>query len=306
MELPVIMSDFLNVLGEENINEKTIEAYRLNLKDFSEYMFDSEPVVDVYESFTSEDFMEWINHIRATRNLSASTLNQKIATLSRFYTFLQGRKLVSVNVPKTLGKIKETEAYERPILTTEEATTFLNKAREKTQSGKYADYRNELILNIFIYTGLRLEELEKISVGDINSETGLLKVTGKRGKTRKVCLPTKVLVMYNSYLKIRSLQGHSDDEALFLSRQKSDNGYRLSHDQIRRQVIKIAKEANVTSITPHSLRHTCATVLIEKGANLNYVSQLLGHSSTQTTERIYIHQSDKAIIQMANTIEDAF
>lgn len=305
MALPQIMNSFLDSLEEGNLSHKTIEAYEINLNDFVDYTFEKDIREDFdYDSLNASHFLSWVSD---REDLSASSKNQRIATLSKFYNYLLGEGVVTKNVVSTISKIKEDELYQRPVLTEEEFDRYLDKAREiALESQKYADYRNELIINLFLFTGLRIDELSRVSVGDIELEegVGLLTVVGKRGKIRTVGIPSRILPLVSSYMKIRSLQKHSDDRALFLSRQKGKNGYRLSTDQIRRHVVSVAKEADVKSITPHSLRHTCATILVAKGVNSNKVSKLLGHSSVAITEKLYIHQTNRDVIDIANEFDN--
>lgn len=295
--LPKVMENFLLSLAGENKSEHTLKMYRINLRDFLEGVFGGvEPSIEEYNKLTTEDIMSWLEDIRETNNLSASTLNQKVATLRKFYTYLQGMRLVSTNVAQMVGVIKEDTLKQRAILTEEEAFRLLDTAREVAEEDmKFKSYRDELIVNIFLGTGIRIQELCNIDIDDINRNTGELTVIGKRGKKRVVFVQKEILILYDNYLKIRSLQKHQDDSALFLSRQKSKNGsYRLSTDQIRKAVVDLAKRAEVTSITPHSLRHTNATLLIKDGADIMDVSKHLGHSTTAITEKIYIHQTNES------------
>lgn len=306
--LPNIMENFLACLQGEKKNPKTIISYRKNLTCFLNNVFDGEePSLDEYEKLTSDDFMSWLDDIRVRDDLSASTLNQRVATLSKFYTYLMGMKIVSVNTAHTIGVIKTDELFQRPVLTEDEVRLLVGKARELAESqSRYSGYRNELIVNIFLGTGLRIDELYKISVNDINIETGELRVVGKRGRKRTVFIPKSKLVMLEGYLKVRSLQKNSSDNALFLSRQLSENGYRLSINQIRRIVVDLAKQAKVKTITPHSLRHTGATLQIKNGADIMDVSKWLGHSSVSVTEKIYIHQTNESAQRVADVFDGIF
>ncbi|MGL5647131.1 MAG: tyrosine-type recombinase/integrase [Clostridium sp.] len=307
--LPMIMESFLFHLEGERRNKKTIESYRKNLVNFIDDVFEGrEPDLKEYKKLTSEDFMKWVNILSNERKLSASTVNQRIATLRKFYTYLMGMKLVSVNVPQTIGVVKTDELYERPILDEQEVIRLINTAKKiAADAGSYNGYRDELIITMFLGTGLRIEELSNISVDDIDLETGKMAVVGKRGKKRVVYVPKSKLPMLESYIKLRGIQKNSKkEEALFLSRQKSKDGYRLSTDQIRRVVVGIANTAGVKKITPHSLRHTGATLQIKKGVDIMDVSKWLGHSTVAITEKIYVHQTNESAQRVADVFDSIF
>ena len=311
--LPAIMENFLLYLEGENKNEKTINSYRTNLKSFVEGVFNGEePKNEAYDKLTVDDLMNWVEKLREENNLSASTLNQRIATIKKFYSYLVGIRAASNNVAQNVGVIKSNELYQRAVLTEGEVVTLVSTANKRTQEcskgyARYSAYRDEMIINLFLCTGLRIEELSNIDLEDINFETRELKILGKRGKRRVVVIPNSKMEMLHNYIEIRnSLKNSSLDDALFLSRQRSENGYRLSTDQIRIVVIKIAKQAGVKTITPHSLRHTGATLQIKKGADIMDVSKWLGHSTVAITEKIYVHQTNMSACRVADIFDGMF
>lgn len=311
--LPAIMENFLLYLEGENKNEKTISSYRTNLKSFVNGMFGGEePKNEVYNKLTVDDLMRWIERLREEEKLSASTLNQRMATIKKFYSYLVGIRIVSNNIAQNVGVIKSDELYQRAVLTEEEVVTLVSKANELASEcnkgySRYSAYRDEMIINLFLCTGLRIEELSNINIGDINFETRELKTLGKRGKRRVVVIPNSKMQMLHNYIEVRSkLKNSSKDDALFLSRQLSNNGYRLSTDQIRIIVVKIAKQAGVKTITPHSLRHTGATLQIKKGADIMDVSKWLGHSTVAITEKIYVHQTNESACRVADIFDEIF
>lgn len=311
--LPMVMENFLLYLEGENKNSKTISSYRVNLKSFLNGVFDGkDPKNEDYNKLTVNDLMNWINDLRIKDHLSASTLNQRIATIKKFYTYLAGLRLVSTNVAQGVGTIKSNELFQRAILTEEEVITLVSTAKDMIKEElkgytKYSAYRDEMIVNLFLCTGLRIEELSNIDLNDINFDTRELKVLGKRGKRRVVIIPKSKMNMLYKYLEVRAtVKGSQVDDALFLSRQRSENGYRLGTDQIRIVVVKMAKKAGVKSITPHSLRHTGATLQIKKGADIMDVSKWLGHSTVAITEKIYVHQTNESACRVADVFDGMF
>lgn len=307
--LPVVMKNFVLHLRGERLSEKTIRQYEINLRDFVSGVFNGrEPELDEYDNLTTTEFMKWLKEIGEEKDLSASSLNQRIATLRKFYTYLMGMKVVTVNTPSMIGTIKSDTLFSRVVLTKKEVVSLTAKARKISEESNYSytAHRNEMIVNLFIGTGLRIEELHKINVSDINIETGQFTVVGKRGKVRTVFLPSSKLPLLQGYLKLRGLQKSRFDDALFLSRQSKKGSYRLSIDQIRNVVVDLAQKAQVKPITPHSLRHTHATISIQSGVDIIDVSKNLGHSTISITEKIYIHQTNESARRVAEAMNDIF
>lgn len=292
MKLPNTMENYLQYLiNTKNLSSKTIRNYRINLEDFYYTMCENQ---EVYKKLTLEDFQNWLSYLKDDRGLGTASLNQRIATLSGFFSYLQMKDIVSSNIPAQIKSVKSDYVPQRTILTEKEVEILFQVARQnKEKLNNYTSYRNEMMIHLFLSLGLRIEELSNISLKDIDMETEVVSITviGKRKRKRTVVLSVNTVRMLKDYLKVRESQKNSDDEALFLSRQKSNGSYRLGTFQIRNIVVELAEEAKVTQITPHSLRHTNATILIQKGVSLMDVSKNLGHSTVGITEKIYVHQT---------------
>lgn len=318
--LPLVMENFLLYLEGEKRDIKTIQAYRTNLECFVKNVLNDDKNVDnsIYDSLTVEDLMDWLEKIkedRVNRGLSepsASTLNQRISTIKKFYNYLCGIRLAKTNIAQGISQIKNNEIHQTVVLEEREVVSLVNKAKEKTYEfdkgfKRYVAFRDEMIINLFLCTGLRISELSSINMNDINLVTRELKVVGKRNKKRVVAIPKSKMLMLENYIRLRNeLKSSSLDDALFLSRQKGENGYRLGNNQIRNIVVELAKESDVKKITPHSLRHTGATLQIKNGADLIDVSKWLGHSSLAITEQIYVHQTNTSAHKVAELFDGMF
>jgi len=310
MKLPIVMQNFLLHLNDENKSTNTLNNYSINLQDFTNYFFkDKEPTLLDFEQLSTKDLSDWLKNLEVDRGLSIASINQRIATLKKFYNYMVDTfQAIESNPTKQLKLKKHNELYERPILTQAEVRVLLETVNNKVlENNNYTNHRNELIINLFLSTGMRIAELSNIMLGDIKVKTQEIVITGKGNKKRIIKPNETTWKLLENYLVIRDKQIHSDDNALFLSRQKSGEGsYKLSTDQIRKMVVSVAKEADVTSITPHSLRHTHATLSFQNGVDVLYISKNLGHSSTAITERIYIHQTSEGARQVAQVWDTIF
>ncbi len=276
------------------MSDKTLEVYMINLKEFNKYMFeDKVATLDDIKSLTSDDIMmKWLK-VKEKEGLSAASLNQRIAALSRFYTYYIGLQKLTINVPKTLKNFKSKVKVEKDILTLEESQRLLDKARSiASENCNYRNVRNELIISLFLGCGLRIEELSELRVCNFDLDRRELNLSlTKFGKPRTVSIPKPVINSFNEYMKLRN-EKYSDldkelKDVIFISRKRN----KLSTDQIRRVVYQLIKEAGVTKVTPHALRHGFGTMMLATGKlTLEELSLEMGHGNINTTLRWYIHQ----------------
>ena len=276
------------------MSEKTLEMYMINLREFNRYLFgENIATLDDIKSLTSDDIMmKWLK-VKEKEGMSAASLNQRIASLSRFYTYYMGLQKLTINVPKTLKNFKNKVNSEKSILTLEESQRLLDTARSITNENcNYENTRNELIISLFLGCGLRIEELSELRTNnfDLNNRELHLSIT-KFGKARTVSIPTPVISSYERYMELRNKKYNNLDKELkdviFISRKRN----KLSTDQIRRVVYKLIDKANVTKVTPHALRHGFGTLMLATGKlTLEELSLEMGHGSISTTLKWYIHQ----------------
>lgn len=218
-----------------------------------------------------------------TLNYSKSTIARKLATLRSFYKFcmrrgfVQAHPLASIRTPKQekrLPKFLEVEQINK-LLATPDCNTLLGS-------------RDRAMLEVLFSTGVRVSELVDLNFADISFEGGTVRVRGKGKKQRTAPIGQTAIAAIKRYLELRRADARSasfDQDALFVNK----HGQRLSTRSVRRKLDKYLAEAGLDpSISPHTLRHSFATHMLNNGADLRSVQELLGHQSLSTTQ-VYTH-----------------
>lgn len=284
MRISEEIDEFFAYLAVEKGDEtSTLTTYEDDLNEFVAYMKDCDVSL-----LTREDISDFISFL-SRKGLATSTLIRKGTTIRNFYRFLgaEGRIKVSLHglyLPKG-------EKHLPNVLTSEEVERLL----DSFDTEKPGEIRDRAMTEVMYASGLRVSELLNLTLGDINAEEGYVKVrSGKGQKDRLVPIGEFALDSLNTYYReVRSKIPHADkSKYVFLNRR----GGKLSRQYFWKQIKMYAVRCGIeTPITPHSLRHSFATHLLENGANLREVQQMLGHSKIETTQ-IYTHVSAKRIL----------
>lgn len=255
---------------EKNYSKHTILNYRLDLEEFSLFV-DQTPLAKI-DYLTLRRFFA---HLR-TKQYRPRTLSRKLSSLRSFFKFLQREGLVKSN-PAVLLMSPKLEKKLPNFLTEEEMQRFVEAPPLEETSGK----RDRAILEMLYSTGIRVSELVGLDVNAVDLIGHIAKVAGKGKKERLVPVGEKALEAVKDYLDTRE----SQSDALFLNK----SGSRLSDRSVRHIVDKYIGIASLQShISPHVLRHSFATHLLNRGADLRSVQELLGHVNLSTTQ-IYTH-----------------
>lgn len=283
---------------EQNLSRHTLKAYSSDLQQFCRLANDmqlNDPAA-ISESFVHEFSQELKN-----RNLLAdSSIRRKIAVLRRLFRFLEKRGVLSTSPFRNLDLSFKTPSTIPSILNLTEVRAILNAARDSDTAGevgadernpkqveRFLNLRDRALLELLFYTGARVGEIVRLDMADCDFESGSICVNGKGARQRLIplgCAP--VLQVLQLYLKFRKRIGDSDP-ALFTN----SRGRRISVYAVERRVARYCQKAGMTKrVTPHLFRHTMATMLLENGADLRVVQEILGHASIRTTQ-IYIHVS---------------
>ncbi len=271
--------------AEKNYSDFTIVAYELDLCQFREYINREYNRSLALDEITKQQIRGFMSHLVAA-GLSRNSIGRKLAALRSYFRYLNRIGEISANPAQQI----QTPKYKKKLpvfLSIQQALQVLNLPDSDTPEG----LRDRAILELFYGTGIRLRELTNLDIEDIDFYSGLIRILGKGRKERMVPLGPNAAKILKKYLKNRShFFTHSQElyrAALFLG----TRGKRISPRQVQRRVqYFLSKISDATSLSPHVLRHTFATHLLDAGADLEAVRELLGHTSLSTTQ-IYTHVS---------------
>lgn len=270
--------DYLNL--EKNYSQHTVTAYERDLRDFQDFLSTDQSVP--IEEVRYEDIREWIISM-VHKEISNRTINRKISSLNSFYKFLQKTKGISINPLQKHKALKTKKSVQLPF-SSSELNQVLNKLSE---SKDFISVRDRFIVELFYGTGMRRIELVNLKLSDVDAAEQYVKVVGKRNKERLIPLIPSIVKSLKHYLELRSTVLQSDSEALFIT----EKGAKIYEMLVYRIINKYFSEASSKlKCSPHVLRHSFATHLLNEGADINSVKELLGHASLGATQ-IYTHNS---------------
>jgi integrase/recombinase XerC len=211
--------------------------------------------------------------------MSKTTVSRKIASLRSFYRYLLKEGKIELN-PAELVQLPRTEKYIPVVLSVDEVQALLGVQFADDETGS----RNRAIMELFYSTGIRLSELTGMNLGDLRFDESLIKVRGKGRKERIVPVGAPAVHALRDYLGKRQPGANSRaaETPLFLSAKKE----RMSPRDVSRVVEKVVKESGIKRrVSPHVLRHSFATHLLDAGADLRSIQEMLGHRSLSTTQK---------------------
>jgi tyrosine recombinase XerC len=280
-----LIQKFLNALqAEKNYSDFTISAYELDLRQFNSFLREHDKNATTVDTISKQQIRAFLSFL-GSNGLSRNSIGRKLAAVRSFFRYLNRVGMISSNPAQQIQSPKYKKKL--PVfLSIQEALEVLQLPDMDTSEG----LRDRAILEIFYGTGIRLRELTNLDVDDIDMFQGVIRILGKGRKERLVPLGKNATNLIQKYLKIRhdflSKSNVSDGSALFLNR-----GKRIAPRFVQRRVtFYLSQISSETSLSPHVLRHTFATHLLDAGADLEAVKELLGHASLSTTQ-IYTHVS---------------
>ncbi len=269
------------VLVEKGLSPQTWVSYLDDLEAFFQYFKNKSTTEHLLES----DLYEFLR-FELSLGLSISTALRRLSSTRSFYLFLKKEGFYQGNIP-------EIETPKKPkllpnCLSEEEVDLLLNAPDISTPSG----LRDKAMLEIMYASGLRVSELIKLEKGQVSLTKGVITVFGKGAKERKIPIADFTIEYITRYInEVRNFSKNKSSKYLFLSR----NGESLSRIYFFKQVKKYALQAGIsTNVSPHTLRHSFATHLLNHGAQLRMVQEMLGHTNIATTQ-IYTHISSEKI-----------
>ncbi|HHT62135.1 MAG: site-specific tyrosine recombinase XerD [Bacillota bacterium] len=278
--MKALRENFLYYLTvEKGLADNTVASYQFDLKSFILFLT-QKGITDIKE-VSRHDIMAYLLSLKK-QNKSHATIARQMACLKSFFHFLLREKIINEDPTCHLETPKLAQLFPR-VLSMEETEHLLNQPDSETVLG----LRDKAMLELIYATGLRVSELVNLNVQDINMEMGFLRCIGKGAKERIVPIGSYAIDAVNRYLKKSrvKLVKRSKEEALFVNQ----HGKRLTRQGFWKILKGYAKQAKISiNITPHTLRHSIATHLLENGADLRTVQEILGHADITTTQ-IYTH-----------------
>lgn len=270
------LPDYLTYLSvERTLARRTIHEYEQDLRLFLEYLapFLAEDLT--LEGIDARTIREYLAFLRNRKKYTPSALNRKIASLKGYFKFLEAEGHLKSSPMQRISSAKEGRLLPK-VMSEQEVEVLLENPAEEKLSPELAA-RDQAILELFYSSGVRLSELVGLNLHDIDWEKLHLRVTGKGNKQRFVFLTEHAATAIQSYLKMRSHKS----EALFLNR----FGERISTRAVQILFRKRMGSAQLQrKASPHTLRHSFATHLLEGGSDLVTIKELLGHESLSTTQ----------------------
>ena len=276
----MMINQFLDYLRyERNASPQTVQTYEESLRAFESYLTfrDNDLSMDSVDTDLIRDWMESL----MDKGNSASTINKNLSALRSFYRFALRRELVKKDPAHAVTGPKKSKPLPQ-FLREGEMDRLLDGLE---WDGSFNNVRARTILLLFYEAGLRRSELIGLDDKDVDFEAAQLKVTGKRNKQRIVPFGAELAEALKSYQAKRQEEFGETSGALFLG----DKGERISGGQVYQIVRKyLSMVTSLKKRSPHVLRHTFATAMLNNGAGLETIKSLLGHESVSTTE-IYTH-----------------
>ncbi|RJQ05457.1 MAG: site-specific tyrosine recombinase XerD [Bacillota bacterium] len=278
-----VIGEFITYLSaERGLSANTLESYGRDLRQYSAYLKNKVRLVSLLDASRANIISYLL--LMEKQGKSPATIARRLAALKSFYQFLVRQSLVERDPTANLESPKLDRKLPK-VLTVREVETLLRQPKPGTPGG----LRDKAMLELLYATGIRVSELISLSVGDVNLDSRYVRCAGKGGKERTVPLGTIACQAVSEYLTRGRPQIVKDpgERSLFVNH----HGRRMTRQGFWKILKKYAGEAGIRKeITPHTLRHSFATHLLENGADVRAVQEMLGHADISTTQ-VYTHVS---------------
>ncbi|HOK14046.1 MAG TPA: tyrosine recombinase XerC [Candidatus Kapabacteria bacterium] len=282
MNIRNYIENFNNYLkNQRNFSARTVITYERALNDFLQYFEETYGVIPDISEIKTEDikpFLGWLHD----RNLSKSSIKLKVSAIKSFFKYLRKYNIIDINPAKAVAtpkKEKKLPSY----LTKAETELLFSEAISQSSSQVVC------LIELLYGCGLRISEALNLKLNDIDYYNKQVKVLGKGNRERIVPIGSKAIEAIKNHLKMRE----TSSNYLFCSKTGSKLNPAVAYRQIKREITKVS---GTKRKSPHTLRHTFATHMLDNGADLKAVSEMLGHKSLSTTQ-IYTHLSVERLKQ---------
>lgn len=287
-----MISAFITYIqAEKRYSALTVRNYRHDIESFVSWCA-SNAEIDLQQfdltKVTTEDIREWICYRMENDNVSPASMNRELSSLRSFYKYLRSQGVVTQDIFSRIGTLRTSRKLPSFVPETR-MNTLLESIREKCNDGDFCEQRNALIISLFYSCGIRLAELQGIKIGDFSADMRTLHIRGKGDKHRIIPILSDMASRVCVYIdRLKEMEFDTSQGASLIV---SKWGTVLSRSSIQKVVSDELQEANVQGKkSPHVLRHTFATHLLNKDADMRDIQELMGHSSLRTTQ-CYAHNS---------------
>jgi integrase/recombinase XerC len=267
------------IISEKRFSTNTVEAY---LNDINQYHnFCQEQNINLLDA-NHKIIRNWIVFMLKD-NYSTKSINRKISSLKTYYKFLLRSELIKINPSQKINLVKNDKKL--PSFVDSDQMDFLLDEVEFTDD--FEGYRDKLIINLFYFTGIRRAELINLKISDFDVFGKKIKVLGKRSKERLIPITDELINLYNIYIQIRNKFFPDDKDYIFLTKKGKQIYPKAVYCIVNKYLNMITK---IDKKSPHVLRHSFATHMLNNGADINAVKELLGHANLSATQ-IYTHNT---------------
>lgn len=282
------LSDYLHFIQiERGLSVNTIKSYRQDLEQFAAYLASKKLTLIQVDYLV---ILDWLN-LLDQRGKSNASIIRMVTSLRKFFAYLKQENMVEHD-PMANVKPPKKANHLPAVLSIEEIDRLLAVPTADTPLG----LRNRTLLEVMYATGLRVSELVNLKLSDLHLDLGLIQTIGKGDKERIIPIGDVAVAWFEKYLvtgRVALLKDKKSDYAFL-----NDHGSQLSRQGVWKIIKKLVLEAGITKdVSPHTLRHSFATHILENGADLRIVQELLGHADISTTQ-IYTHISKKRLSQV--------
>lgn len=284
MDINIAIEDFINYCTfEKGLSDKTKESYQYDLNTYKSFL-ENKNIVKV-KDITAKDIENYLKY-RSNQNELTSTIAHNLTVIKNFHSYLLKSKIIEEDVSENISRPKLRKTLPKS-LSISDVDRLLD-----IKLNTVFDYRNKAMIELMYGSGLRVSELISLDLHSIDFTNCIIRITGKGKKDRLVPVGEYSMYYLNKYLEVRSSMLKLENTgALFLN----NHGKRMTRQGFFKNLKIILRQQGLDeTISPHTLRHSFATHLLERGADLRSIQELLGHSDIATT-RIYTHISDNKV-----------
>ena len=268
---------------EKRYSPHTVSAYQSDLDQFFKFLNCPEQIINNPSEITYQHIRSWMVHLMEDQ--TGRSVNRKIATLRKYFKFLL-REGVITNNPTSKIQSPKTVKHLPVVVEDEKLSTMLNNTEIFTDD--FAGMRDKLVIEILFGTGIRLSELVGMRDDSVNIYDGTIKVLGKRNKERIIPVNHELKLLLEKYTALKKSENfHNNSLTLIVTNKGTEVYPKFIYLIVQRYLSYISTQDKKS---PHVLRHTFATSLLNRGADLNAIKELLGHANLSATQ-VYTHNS---------------